>query len=130
VSWILVLFAALAVAYLLLVAALLVGGRRVEARAVAGFIPDCIVFLSRIARDPCVPRRRGLVLLGLVAYLSSPVDLIPDFIPGLGHLDDAILVVVALRWTLTDCDRAALDSHWPGPQNSLRLILRIAGTDA
>jgi uncharacterized membrane protein YkvA (DUF1232 family) len=126
VSWPLVLLVALLAGYLVLIGVLLLAGRSEQARAVARLVPDCIVFLTRIARNPCVPRGRALVLAGLVAYLASPIDLVPDFIPGLGQLDDALLVVLALRWALRGCPRAAIQAAWPGSPSSLRMLLALA----
>jgi uncharacterized membrane protein YkvA (DUF1232 family) len=125
VSWPLVLLVALLAGYLVLIGVLLLAGRSEQARAVARLVPDCIVFLTRIARNPCVPRGRALVLAGLVAYLASPIDLVPDFIPGLGQLDDALLVVLALRWALRGCPRAAIQAAWPGSASSLRMLLAL-----
>jgi uncharacterized membrane protein YkvA (DUF1232 family) len=126
VPWPLVVVAALAACYLLLIGVLLLARRSEQARAVARLIPDCIVFVRRISLNPCVPRGRALVLAGLVAYLASPIDLVPDFIPGLGQLDDALLVVLALRWALRACPRAAIEAAWPGSVSSLRLLLALA----
>jgi Protein of unknown function (DUF1232) len=77
----LVAFGGLIVVWALAVATLVVGGRRTDARALAGFIPDCLVLLRRLLADPRVPRRRKLLLVGLVGYLALPFDLVPDFIP-------------------------------------------------
>jgi hypothetical protein len=60
---------------------LLGAGRRQDARALAGFIPDCLVVFRRLLADERVPRRRKLLLIGLIAYLAMPFDLVPDFIP-------------------------------------------------
>src|SRR5215218_1793922 len=80
--------------YVGLVLALLALGRRTDARAVAGFIPDCIRLIKRLAADPETSRGQRLALLALVGYLALPIDLIPDFIPVAGVLDDAILVAL------------------------------------
>ena len=97
--------------YAAFVLALVVAGRRDAARAVAGFIPDCIALVRRLLADPEVPRRHKLLLLALIAYLLCPIDLVPDFIPVAGQLDDAILVVVVLRVVLRGTPiRSAL---WP-----------------
>jgi uncharacterized membrane protein YkvA (DUF1232 family) len=107
---------------------LLVAGRRVQARAVAGFVPDCLVLFRRLIADPAVPRRRKLVLAAMVVYLASPIDLVPDFLPGIGHLDDAILVALVLRYVLRAGGGELLSEHWRGPANSLQLLERLTGT--
>jgi uncharacterized membrane protein YkvA (DUF1232 family) len=127
-SWHLVLAAALAtlVLYAAVVAALIVGGRRQDARALAGFIPDCIVLFRRLLADDRVPRRRKLLLAALIAYLAMPIDIVPDFVPIAGQLDDAILVALALRSILRAGGPQLLREHWPGPQSSLNAINRLA----
>jgi uncharacterized membrane protein YkvA (DUF1232 family) len=105
---------------------LVAAGRRGEARALATFIPDCIVLVTRLARDPRVPRRRKLLLLGLVGYLALPFDLVPDFIPVAGQLDDAIIVALVLRHFVRAGGEPLIREHWPGPEQSLALILRLA----
>jgi len=112
--------------YLGLVLWLLLVGRRQDARALAGFIPDCLVLFRRLLGDERVPRRRKLVLVALVAYLAMPVDLVPDFIPVAGQLDDAIIVAVVLRSVLRAGGPNLLREHWPGPPASLNALLRLA----
>jgi len=108
-----------------LVALLVVRGRRVEARALAGFVPDCARLFARLARDPRVARRHKLMLAALAVYLASPIDLVPDFVPVAGQLDDAILVALVLRATLRSAGPGLMSEHWPGPQTSLELVLRL-----
>ena len=112
--------------WLLLVFALVVAGRRTEARALAGFIPDCVVLLRRLLADERVSRARKLVLLVLVAYLLVPFDLIPDFIPVLGVFDDAIVAGLALRLALRGGGPDLLREHWPGPASSLAVVMAAA----
>ncbi|MEP7224774.1 MAG: DUF1232 domain-containing protein [Actinomycetota bacterium] len=113
--------------YLVFVLTLLLLGRRTDARAWAGFVPDCVILFTRLARDRRVPRRHKWLLVALVSYLSLPFDLIPDFIPVAGALDDAILVAIVLRTVLRKAGRELVREHWPGPQRSLDLMLRLAG---
>jgi uncharacterized membrane protein YkvA (DUF1232 family) len=126
-DWLPLTLGVLAGAYLLLVLALLLLGRRVAARALAGFIPDCLLLLRRLLRDDRVQRRRKLVLLALVGYLAMPLDLVPDFIPVAGQLDDAIVAALALRYVLRAGGETLLREHWPGPEASLDALLRLAG---
>ncbi len=86
--------------YVLFVLGLLVLGRRSDARALAGFVPDCVVLFKRLLGDRRIPRARKLWLAALMVYLASPIDLVPDFIPVAGQLDDAILVALVLRAVL------------------------------
>ena len=122
--WVWLLIACV-VLYALVVAALALAGRRSDARAVAGFIPDCLVLFQRLVRDPRIPRLRKLPLLVALVYLAIPIDLVPDFIPVAGQLDDAIVVALALRVLAR---RELLEEHWPGPPQGLRVIRALSGT--
>jgi uncharacterized membrane protein YkvA (DUF1232 family) len=119
--------AALLALYAVFVLALVASGRRAQARAVAGFVPDCAVLLKRLAGDPRISRRRKAVLWLLAAYLAMPFDLVPDFIPIAGQLDDAILVWLALRSLVRAGGADLVRAHWPGPASSLATVLRMAG---
>ena len=110
--------------YLGFIAALVAAGRHDGARAVAGFIPDCIVLFRRLLADSRVPRSRKLVVWALIAYLALPVDVVPDFIPVAGQLDDVVVVVLVLRLVLRG-GRELVAELWPGPRSSLDLILRL-----
>jgi uncharacterized membrane protein YkvA (DUF1232 family) len=122
----LTLGAVLLLVYLGFIVALLLAGRRTQARALAGFIPDCLILLRRLLADAQLPRRSKLVLLALVAYLSMPLDLVPDFVPVAGQLDDVIVAALALRYALRAGGPELIREHWPGPEASLRAVLRVA----
>jgi uncharacterized membrane protein YkvA (DUF1232 family) len=113
------------VVYAAFVVTLIVAGRRPSARDVVRFIPDCVVLVGRLLRDPRVPRRHKLLLGALVGYLALPFDLVPDFIPVAGYLDDALLVALTLRAVMRGTGGGLLREHWPGPESSLSL-LRLA----
>jgi uncharacterized membrane protein YkvA (DUF1232 family) len=123
----LIALAATIVVYAVITLVLLAAGRRTEARALAGFIPDCIVLFKRLLGDPAIPRRRKAALWATVAYLAMPIDLIPDFLPVIGQLDDAIVCGLALRYVLRGGGPEAIRQHWPGPPASMAVILRAAG---
>ena len=126
-QWLLVSLAVVLGVYAAFVAWLVILGRRDDARALATFIPDCIVLVTRLAREPRVSRRRKLLLAVLVGYLVLPFDLVPDFIPVAGQLDDAIIVALVLRSFIRSGGEELIRELWPGPKQSLALILRLAG---
>ena len=125
--WGLLLF--IAGVYVLAVAALIAAGRREDARALAGFIPDCLVLVSRLARDGRISRPRRALLFGVLGYLALPIDLVPDFLPVIGQLDDAVLLGLALRVVLRGGGIELVRDAWPGPEASLTLVLRAAGLE-
>jgi uncharacterized membrane protein YkvA (DUF1232 family) len=97
------------------------------AGAVARFVPDCAVLIGRLARDGRIGRARRWSLALLGPYLLSPIDLIPDFLPVIGQLDDALLVLLAIRGVARTAGPEIVAEHWPGPERSLRVLLRATG---
>jgi len=128
--WLLVLGLGAVIVYGLFVAALVLAGRRGEARALAGFIPDCIVLFRRLLADPRMPRRYRVLVIAMLGYLALPFDVVPDFIPVAGQLDDAVVVALALRAILRGGGLEMIEEHWPGPRSSLSFILRLADRGA
>jgi uncharacterized membrane protein YkvA (DUF1232 family) len=123
-AWTLVAFV---VAYALLLAGLAGAGRREHAGALARFVPDCVVLVRRLLGDERLPRRQRALLAGLLAYLALPFDLVPDFIPVAGQLDDAVLVALVLRSIVRAGGPELVREHWPGPPQTLAVVLRAAG---
>ena len=128
VGWLELLLIAISVSAAWFAAAftLLAVGHREKARALAGFVRDCVVLLRRLFADPRVARRQKALLIALVGYLAMPIDLIPDIIPILGQLDEAILVALVLRLVVRSGGDDLVRQHWPGPNGSLKLVLRLA----
>lgn len=119
-----------------LVAALYLAGRRqrdpVQLREALRLIPDLVRLLHRLAVDPTVSRGVRMRLILLLVYLALPLDLVPDFIPVIGYADDVIIVALALRSVTRAAGPEAIDKHWPGSNDGLQTVKRLAGvtTDA
>jgi uncharacterized membrane protein YkvA (DUF1232 family) len=126
-QWLLVVVCAVLAAYAGWVLWLIRAGRRSQAVAIARFIPDCLVLFRRLLGDDRTPWSAKLLLGGLVGYLAMPLDLVPDFIPVAGQLDDAIVVALVLRRLLRVTGPAVVAEHWPGPPATLGALLRAAG---
>src|SRR5215213_3027175 len=116
---------AIALMYAIAIAALILAGRRLPAKALLRAIPDLSVLVSRLLREPAVPRRHKVALGALTLYLAFPIDLVPDFIPIAGQLDDVILVAWVLRSVLRAAGPDLVRAHWPGPQVSLDVLERM-----
>jgi uncharacterized membrane protein YkvA (DUF1232 family) len=101
-------------------------GRRSDFRAFARLAPDCVVLFRRLLRDPRVPLGRKLLVVLAIGYLVMPLDLIPDFIPVIGQLDDAVVVGLVLRSVLRASGDAVVLEHWPGPARTLMIMRRLA----
>jgi uncharacterized membrane protein YkvA (DUF1232 family) len=126
-QWILISSGIVLGVYAAFVLALVLAGTKQQARAVAGFIPDCVVLFKRLLGDPRVSRRNRWLLAVMILYLGMPFDVLPDFIPVAGQLDDAIMVAWVLRHVLASTGPALISEHWPGPQESLNVMLRMVG---
>ncbi|GGQ19850.1 YkvA family protein [Streptomyces mutabilis] len=93
-------------------------------------LPDLLRLIPRLARDPDLPRGARVRLWLLLAYLAMPIDLVPDFIPVLGYADDAIVVAAVLRAIVRRASPHALNRHWPGTDDGLAAVRRLAGLPA
>ena len=106
---------------------LFLAGKRSAARELAGLIPNLVALFRGLLGDPRVPRGTKLWIGFAVAWLISPIDLIPEFVPVAGPLDDAIVAALVLRHVLKRAGRQVVESHWRGDPAILRLILRAGG---
>lgn len=86
-------------------------------------IPNVVKLLARLIRDPRVPVRRKSFAAAALIYVISPIDLIPDFVAGLGQLDDLVIVAVALNHLIAGAGRDVIEQHWDGTTDSLDLVL-------
>jgi uncharacterized membrane protein YkvA (DUF1232 family) len=96
-------------------------------RELARVVPELGRLFLALARDSRVPPLRRLQLIVLGAYLVSPIDLLPDFIPVVGRLDDAALAALALRGVVRSVGPRVVAEHWPGSSRTLNVVLRLAG---
>jgi uncharacterized membrane protein YkvA (DUF1232 family) len=95
-------------------------------KALLRALPDVVRLIGRLATDPVLPRGAKIALAAAVVYLMSPIDLIPDFIPVVGYLDDALLAAVVLDGVLNFVDRSVVLRYWPGSPASLDKLARAA----
>ena len=93
-------------------------------RDLAAFIPDCVTTVRRLRKDPRVPRRARIAVVLAGLWVASPIDLIPEFIPVIGPLDDIVVVALALRYAGRQVPHEVLMAAWPGEP---RLIERLLG---
>jgi uncharacterized membrane protein YkvA (DUF1232 family) len=97
-------------------------------RQVAEFLPACVTTARRLRRHPDVPRRAKVALLVAVLWVVSPIDLLPEFLPVIGPLDDVVAVVLLLRYAARSVPRATLLEAWPTDPALLERLLGPART--
>lgn len=107
----------------LAVLALIALGRRWQARELATLIPNLLSLLRDLLRDPRAPRSSKLWLGFALVWIVSPIDLVPEFIPVVGPLDDVIVAALVLRHLLRRTDRAMILEHWRGDPATLEAIV-------
>ncbi|KOX25570.1 hypothetical protein ADK67_17025 [Saccharothrix sp. NRRL B-16348] len=113
----------------LLLGLFLVRPRGVALRLILRLLPDVLRLVTRLARDPRVPRSARVRLWLLLGYLALPFDLVPDFIPVLGYADDAIVVSWVLRSVIRSAGPEVVAEHWPGTPEGLAVVRRLVGVD-
>jgi uncharacterized membrane protein YkvA (DUF1232 family) len=89
-------------------------------------LPNLVRLVGKLVADPLLPRAAKVALAAAMVYLASPVDLVPDFVPFVGYLDDLLLVSVVVDGLLNYVDRALVLRYWPGSPQSLERIARAA----
>ena len=112
----------------LLIVFWLVRPRDVSARELIRVVPDVVRLIRSVITDGSAPLDVRAILVGLLIWIVSPIDLIPEFIPGLGPLDDVIVAIVAMRYTRRRMGVAALRERWSGSDDGFELLLRVIGT--
>jgi len=124
-TWLLALIV-LAVIYAVAVLALILAGRGVAARELALLLPNLILLFKDLLKDPRVPRGPKAVLAIGIVWLISPIDLLPEFLPVLGPLDDAVVAALVLRHLVHRAGAEIVREHWRGEPATLEMILRAS----
>jgi uncharacterized membrane protein YkvA (DUF1232 family) len=96
-------------------------------RELARFVPDCVTVIRRLRGDPRVPRRAKVAVVVAGLWVASPIDLLPEFLPVIGPLDDVVVVALALRYAARQVPRQVLLDAWPGDPRLLERLLGRAG---
>jgi uncharacterized membrane protein YkvA (DUF1232 family) len=125
VHTLLIALAITAAVYVIAVAALFLAGRRTAAREIALLLPNLLVLFKGLTGDPRVPRRAKALLIVGAVWFASPIDLIPEFIPVLGPLDDAVVAALILRHILHKAGPDVVAQHWHGDPATLDRLLRL-----
>lgn len=99
-------------------------------KQVLEFLPACVTTARRLRRHPDVPRRARLALLVAIAWALSPIDLLPEFLPVIGPLDDVVAVVLLFRYAARSVPRATLLEAWPSDPHLLERLLGPVRTAA
>ena len=111
--------------YVVAIGVLVLVGRRTAAREIATLLPDLLMLFKGLIGDPRVPRSSKALLFFGAAWIASPIDLIPEFIPVLGPLDDAVVAALILRPLVRTTGEDVVGEHWRGDEETLRRILRF-----
>ncbi|HUQ44367.1 MAG TPA: DUF1232 domain-containing protein [Candidatus Limnocylindria bacterium] len=101
--------------------------REVPLRELLRVVPDVLRLVRDLIRDPAVPRGARAALVGLLAWLISPIDLIPEVIPVLGPLDDVVVAVLVLRYVRRRVGEDVMRSHWQGSEDGWLLLSHLLG---
>jgi uncharacterized membrane protein YkvA (DUF1232 family) len=117
--------AAAGVVWLMFIAVLALLGKRTAARDIATLLPNLLALFRGLLRDNRVPRRAKFLLGFAAVWIASPIDLIPEFVPFLGPLDDAIVAALVLRFVLKRAGAEVVSEHWRGEPATLARVLRL-----
>jgi uncharacterized membrane protein YkvA (DUF1232 family) len=91
-------------------------------------LPDFFILVCRLAIDKRVPKKQKLMAGGIIAYVIMPIDIIPDFIPLIGQVDDLVLVVMGLNMILNEIDPKVLADNWSGEGEVLDQLKKITAS--
>jgi len=96
-------------------------------RDAALMLPNLVKLVTRLLRDPRVPRRSKVALGLAAAYVASPIDLVPEFIPVIGWADDVLFILLAIDSLIERSGSEIVEEHWDGPGDVLGIIREVLG---
>ena len=111
------------------IVALVAMGRIAVARELIALVPNMLLLFKDLLRDERVPRSAKLWLGFAALWLASPIDLIPEFIPVLGPLDDAVVAAAVLRHLIRTAGSDVVYEHWRGEPSTISRVLRLSGAE-
>jgi len=123
-GWLVLVLVAVTV-WIVAIVVLVIVGRRSAAHELATLLPNLVVLFRGLLRDPRVPRGSKALLWFAVVWVVSPIDLVPEFIPVAGPLDDAIVAALVLRHVLRKSGPEVVGDHWRGDPVTLDRILGV-----
>jgi len=118
------------VLWVVVLVALVAMGRIAVARELIALVPNMLLLFKDLLRDERVPRSAKLWLGFAALWLASPIDLIPEFIPVLGPLDDAVVAAAVLRHLVRKAGSEVVYEHWRGEPSTISRVLRLFGAEA
>jgi uncharacterized membrane protein YkvA (DUF1232 family) len=127
VRWVLIGAGAALVLWLVAIGVLVWLGRGTIARELATLLPNLVRLFRGLLGDPRVSRSSKALLVVAAVWLASPIDLIPEFLPGIGGLDDAVVAALALRHLVRRAGADVVREHWRGDPRTIAVVLRAAG---
>lgn len=113
--------------WIVALAGLLLLGRRIAARRLVSLVPNLVALFRGLLGDPRVPVASKVLLGAGFLWIVSPVDLVPEFVPVLGPLDDAVVGALVLRHVVRRAGSEVVADHWRGDAATLAVLLRVAG---
>src|SRR5688500_10141305 len=125
--WLLIAALVVVVVWLVAVVVLLLLGRKTLARELISLLPNLVRLFRGLLGDERVPRSSKVLLLLGALWLASPIDLIPEFLPGIGAIDDAVVAGLVLRHLVKRAGPDVVRDHWRGDPRTLGVLLRVAG---
>ena len=124
--WLLIAGLVVVVVWLVAVVVLLFLGRKTLARELITLLPNLARLFRGLLGDERVPRSsKALLVLGGL-WLASPIDLIPEFLPGIGAIDDAVVAGLVLRHVVKRAGPNVVRDHWRGDPRTITVLLRAA----